>query len=146
MVPTIVGLCVVIFGLTVWAAWLTIALYDTRDTAADAIDAQTTMYIKLDSRLKLVEPKEYPKYLGTVTGSQIATEDAACEGIDPVWGEHDARVTDAITHRMRGKGVINTDPDEHPFFTVTPDQSADFDEHVTHQLTELAKAVKQENT
>lgn len=142
MVPTIVGLCVVIVGLVVWVTWLTIALYDVRDTAADAIDAQTTIYMALDGRVKVLEPKDYPKYLGTLTGSEIEADERECGTPDPVWGEHDARVTDAITHRMRGKGVINADAESHPFFTVTPDQSQNFDEDTAHRLAQLSKAVK----
>lgn len=147
MVPTIVGLCVVIVGLVAWITFLTIALYDVRDTAAGAIDAQTTIYIKLNARVKALEPKDYPKYLGTLTGSEIAAEDAVCEGIDPVWGEHDARVAEALTQAVRpSHRVITSNPDEHPFFGVTPDQSADFDADTTHRLTELRKTVTTENT
>lgn len=117
MVPTMVGLVVVIVGLVGWILFLTIALYDVRDTAAAAIDAQTTLYMKLDSRLKTVEPREYPKYSGTPAGSEIAAQDAACEGIDPVWGEHDLAVAEALTQVQTPRHrVINTDPNSSAFF------------------------------
>lgn len=136
MVPTIVGLSVIIVGLTAWNVYLTVFMFDVRDTSADALDSVVQGWERLSGRVTALESPAYPKYLGTLTGSQ--TDADGCEGIDPVWGEHDQRVKEALSAvQSQRTGAINTDPEEHPFFIVTEDQSEQFDADTIHRLNTL---------
>lgn len=115
MVPTIVGLSFVVIGLLIWVTWLTIKLYESRNLVADTLDAHTTVYIALDGRVKAVERNQYPKYLDAVIPVENAPE---CDTPDPVWGEHDARVKEALTQAATPRHrVITVDPETAPFFT-----------------------------
>lgn len=124
MVPTIVGLSVVIVGLTAWNVYLTVTLFDVRDTAADALDKILEGWERLSGRVAALESPAYPKYLGTLTGAQIATQDESCNGVDteefdPVWGEHDQRVREALTQAqtpLHRTGAIQRDPESSDFF------------------------------
>lgn len=119
MVPTIVGMSVVIVGLLAWNVYLTVFMFDVRDTAADALDALINAGESVSSRVRALESPAYPKYSGTVAGSENS-ENAACEGIDPVWGAHDLAVAEALTQAQtpqhRATGAINTDPNSSAFF------------------------------
>lgn len=136
MVPTIVGLTFVVIGLLGWVTFLTIKLYESRGLVADTLDAHTTLYIKLNGRVKVVEARQYPKYLDAVVPVENAPE---CATPDPVWGEHDARVKEALTH-----GTIKVTPEMHPFFSVSDEDSTEFDVDTSDRLAELRRTVTAE--
>lgn len=136
MVPTIVGLTFVIIGLVGWITWLTIKLYESRGLVADTLEAHTTLYIKLHSRLKAIEGRQYPMYLDAVLPVENAPD---CGTTDPVWGEHDERVKEALTH-----GAIKVTPEMHPFFDISDEDSTAFDNDTKRRLTDLHSTVTRE--
>lgn len=129
MFPTIVGMSIVILGLAAWCVWLTITLYDTRDAAADAIDAQTTLYMKLYNRLRALEAPAYPKYMGT----PLPADEQECGTPDSVGWRGDA------VSKYPSELV---DPELHSFFAVTPEQSQAYDNQTADRLADLHDAVK----
>lgn len=111
---TIVAVC---FGLAllILAAlfcYLWMYVHNVQHVAAAALEAHTTLYIKLTERLQALENSAYPRYLGTDIEPDCATP-------DPVWGEHDEAVRLALTQAIKPHHVL-PNPDESGFFVTEP--------------------------